>query len=217
MKISERARCDDGVSGFGTSALWFICKCRRPPGPDRPVVFQSSALFPWMSVQENLEFGLLSSGLAQNDISERARDMAGEFGLSEFLAAYPKTLSGGMARICEVLRAILPTPQCFLADEPLAELDEFSRIQAQVFLQKVWLQHPTTTIFVTHSLEEAIFLSDRILVFSPRPGRVVYEMRISLPRPRTAQMRVSPEFQLIRQELMQSLLDNGSVPAQVQL
>lgn len=156
------------------------------------MVFQDSVLLPWKSVHDNIRF---LSDLARRPPSRAAVEELGQLvGLEGFLAKYPHELSGGMRQRASIARALALDPRLLLMDEPFGALDEITRHRMNLDLLRIWSERRKTVVFVTHSLSEAAFLSDRVLVMGSRPGRVVADVTIDLPRPRTADMRYAPEM-----------------------
>jgi NitT/TauT family transport system ATP-binding protein len=165
------------------------------PGPECSVVFQDFALLPWATVQRNVEFGLLLRGVAAAERTARARRYIAKVGLAGFEAAYPAQLSGGMQQRVGLARALAVDPRVLLMDEPFASIDEQTRRVFQDDLLALWSEERKTVVFVTHSMEEAIYLSDRVVVLSPRPGQVHQILDVPLPRPREAtDVRAGVEF-----------------------
>jgi NitT/TauT family transport system ATP-binding protein len=165
------------------------------PGPERALVFQDFALMPWASALRNVEFGLRLRGVARADRQQVAREMLAKVGLAGFEHAYPQQLSGGMQQRVGLARALAVRPRILLMDEPFASIDEQTRRLFQDDVLRLWSEDRKTVVFVTHSMEEAIYLSDRVVVLSPRPGRLHQVMEIGLPRPRDAKgVRGSGEF-----------------------
>jgi len=170
---------------------------RRVTGPGREcsMVFQDFALLPWGTVQRNVEFGLLLRGVEARERAERARLAIAKVGLAGFEAAYPAQLSGGMQQRVGLARALAVNPRVLLMDEPFASIDEQTRRVFQDDLLRLWSEERKTVVLVTHSMEEAIYLSDRVVVLSPRPGRVHQVLDVPLPRPREAgDVRATAEF-----------------------
>jgi nitrate ABC transporter ATP-binding subunit len=155
------------------------------PGPDRGVVFQSYTLFPWLTVEENVRFALKKSGLSRSRQDELVRHHLRLVGLDDFAAAMPNQLSGGMRQRVAIARALVYRPQMLLMDEPFGALDAQTRMLMQELLLTIWQTDRTTVLFVTHDVDEAILLSDRIYVMTARPGRIKAEIVVDLPRPRT--------------------------------
>jgi NitT/TauT family transport system ATP-binding protein len=165
------------------------------PGRECALVFQDFALLPWATVQKNAEFGLLLHGVASEERADRARRAIAKVGLAGFEHAYPSQLSGGMQQRVGLARALAVNPRVLLMDEPFASIDEQTRRLFQDDLLRLWSEERKTVVFVTHSMEEAIYLSDRVVVLSPRPGRVHTVIDVSLPRPReSADVRATAEF-----------------------
>ncbi|MBL6616922.1 MAG: ABC transporter ATP-binding protein [Reyranella sp.] len=157
------------------------------PSPDAAIVFQDHGLFPWMTVQRNVEFNMKARG---TPAAERAK-IAGRFidmtGLTGFADRYPHELSGGMRQRVGIARALTTGPKALLMDEPFGALDAETRAKLQDELLQIWERQRTTVLFVTHSIDEALLLADRILVFTPRPGRIAADIKVDLPRPRASQ------------------------------
>jgi NitT/TauT family transport system ATP-binding protein len=170
------------------------------------IAFQSPVLFEWRKVQKNVELPLEEQGVPRDERRDRARAMLALVGLSDFANAYPWQLSGGMQQRVAIARALVSRPSILLMDEPFGALDELTRERMQNELLSIWhgAEQQTTVIFVTHSIAEAVFLSDRVVVMSPRPGRVERVVSVDLPRPRQADTRTLPEFF----ELVTEIRDN---------
>lgn len=164
------------------------------PGPDRGVIFQQYALFPWLTVRKNVEFGLKLKGLPAGERARRAQQAIELVGLADFADALPKTLSGGMKQRCAIARAYAVDPQVLLMDEPFASVDAQTRADLEDLVLALRKQYDMTVISVTHDIDEAIYLSDRVFVMSARPGRIVAEIPIALERPRSPSIVTSPEF-----------------------
>ena len=171
------------------------------PGSDRGVVFQQYSLFPWLSVRKNVEFGLKMAGIDQSKRLTTARSLLDLAGLLSFENHYPDQLSGGMKQRIGIVRALATSPQVLLMDEPFGALDTQTRVVMQEILTNIWQQFRISVLFITHDIEESIFLSDRIYVMTARPGRIKAEIKVPLPRPRTADMTDIPEFMNLVQEL----------------
>nr|WP_326838392.1 ABC transporter ATP-binding protein [Herminiimonas contaminans] len=182
------------------------------PGIERGVVFQQYSLFPWMSVRKNVEFGLKTQGMPASKRTTVARTFLGLAGLLAFENHFPDQLSGGMKQRVGIVRALVTSPQILLMDEPFGALDAQTRVVMQEILTNMWQRQRISVLFITHDIEEAIFLSDRVYVMTARPGRIKAELKIPLPRPRTAAMSASPEFLEIRQQL-QNLIREESIKA----
>jgi NitT/TauT family transport system ATP-binding protein len=172
------------------------------PGPDRGMVFQGYTLFPWLTVLKNVMFGLEVSGTCSRDTAEReARQWIDLVGLKRFIEAYPHQLSGGMKQRVAIARALANRPRILLMDEPFGALDAQTRAQMQSYLLQIWKQVDVTIVFITHDLEEAVYLADRILVLDAHPGRVRELMEVAVPRPRHPDQFVSPTFLAARRHL----------------
>ena len=155
------------------------------PGGGKGMVFQQGALFPWLTAQQNVEFAARNRGVGARERAALARELLVLVGLGGAEGKYPFELSGGMQQRVAIARALALDPQILLMDEPFGALDELTRIEMQNELLRVWMARPKTVVFVTHSIWEALILADRIIVMAPRPGRIVYDQRIDLPRPRS--------------------------------
>jgi ABC-type nitrate/sulfonate/bicarbonate transport system ATPase subunit len=165
------------------------------PGPDRGVVFQQFALFPWKSVFDNVAFGLKTRNIPREDINRIVPRFINLVGLKGFERAYPKELSGGMKQRVAIARAYANDPDVFLMDEPFGALDAQTRDFMQSFILRILEQEPRTVIFITHSIQEAVFLADKIFVLTSRPGKIKTVADITLPRPRWEQkIKISKEF-----------------------
>ena len=164
------------------------------PGSDRGVVFQQYSLFPWLTVRKNVEFGLRMSGEPLANREQKARTLLGLAGLLAFENHYPDQLSGGMKQRIGIVRALATSPQVLLMDEPFGALDTQTRVVMQEILTNMWQQFRISVLFITHDIEESVFLSDRVYVMTSRPGRIKAEIKVPLPRPRTPDMHDLPEF-----------------------
>jgi NitT/TauT family transport system ATP-binding protein len=171
------------------------------PGSDRGVVFQQYSLFPWLTVGLNVEFGLKMAGVDKDKRASTARTLLGLAGLLAFEHHYPDQLSGGMKQRIGIVRALATSPQVLLMDEPFGALDTQTRVVMQEILTNMWQKFRISVLFITHDIEEAIFLSDRIYVMTARPGRIKAEIKVPLPRPRTSAMTETPEFIRLVHEL----------------
>lgn len=156
------------------------------PGPDRIVVFQEHALYPWLTVLENVAFGLKQKGVKKNERRERAMEQIRAVHLGKFANRYPHELSGGMKQRVAIARALVMDPEILLMDEPFAALDEQTRLLLHKELEQIWLRTKKTVLFITHNIREAVMLSDRVLVMSTRPGRIMKEFHVQAARPREA-------------------------------
>jgi len=183
------------------------------PGGDRCVVFQEHALFPWMSVRQNVGYGLRVSGMSRAETRERVDELLALIGLTKFANSWPKALSGGMKQRVAIARALANRPKMLLMDEPFAALDAQTRRFLQDELLNIWQQTGTTILFVTHSIEEAVLLADRVVVMSPRPGRIAEIIDVPLPRPRDFDMEARSEFQAITRRIRELIFGNRRVRA----
>lgn len=181
------------------------------PGNDRMVVFQETALFPWQTTYENVVFGPRLRGDASGaELRKKAEGLLDKVGLREFRDKYPLQLSGGMQRRAELARALMNDPSLLIMDEPFRGLDAMSRPLMQEFFLKLFEENRRTNLFVTSEVEEAIFLADRLVVFSNRPAQVRTVIKIDLPRPRTHDMMQSREAYEYRREAMEILHEEAS-------
>jgi NitT/TauT family transport system ATP-binding protein len=172
------------------------------PGPDRGMVFQQHSLFPWKTVRDNVAFGPLMAGASRSEACSVARTFLSLVGLAAFEDAYPSTLSGGMQQRVGIARALANYPSVLLMDEPFGALDAQTRIMMQENLMQIWREFRNTVVFVTHDIDEAVFLSDRIVVMSASPGRIIADIPVQLPRPREQELLTSPEFIAIKRQCM---------------
>ncbi|HUO64399.1 MAG TPA: ABC transporter ATP-binding protein [Terriglobales bacterium] len=175
------------------------------PGPERGYVFQEDAIFPWMTVQDNLEFGLQAKGAAAPERAAVAAELIRLIGLQGYETAYPRDLSAGMSKMVEVARVLATDPSILIMDEPFGSLDAQTRAQMQEELYRLWEKRLKTVVLVTHDVEEAIHLADRVVVFTARPGRVKTEVAVKLPRPRALEVRLSPEFAALKRRIWAEL------------
>ncbi len=175
------------------------------PGPDRGMVFQDYALFPWLTVRGNIAFGPKSRGLARREVLATTDRFMEMVGLTKFADAYPHQLSGGMKQRVAIARVLANDAQVILMDEPFGALDAMTRERLQEELLELWQRTGLTVVFVTHAIEEAILLADRVVVMTPGPGRIQSDNRIALSRPRDV---ASPDFNAVRRELSQLLVSH---------
>lgn len=180
----------------------------RSPGPDRGVVFQEIGLFPWLTAKDNVEFGLKMSGVSSHDRRLKASKVLEMTGLSDAADRYPHELSGGMKQRVGIARVLANDPRVLLMDEPFGALDSQTRTLMQEELARVWLETGKTVLFITHAIDEAIFLADRVVVMTARPGRVKSVVDIDLSRPRD---ETSSEFNELRRELRGLVLTEATV------
>jgi NitT/TauT family transport system ATP-binding protein len=220
--------CIVGASGCGKSTLLNIMAGLVEPtsgsvtvdgspiqgaGADRGMVFQSYTLYPWLKVRENIEFGLALKGTSKRERRRVSDSLLAEMGLREFERAYPKELSGGMQQRAAIARALANDPKVLLMDEPFGALDALTRASAQRFLTEVWEQHRRTIAFVTHDIEEAIFLGDTVFVMSPRPGRIREVIPVELQRPRSLDDLGSPAFGELKRRILSLILESDGAAA----
>jgi NitT/TauT family transport system ATP-binding protein len=219
-----------GPSGCGkTSLLMMLAGLRassegsilchgRPmavPDPQRVgVVFQEASLFPWLSALANIEFPLRLRGTPAPERQARAAAMLRLVGLDGFGARYPHELSGGMKQRVSIARGLVQDPLVLLMDEPFAALDEQTRMTMGHELLRIWSQTGKTVVFVTHSLTEAVYLADEVLVMSARPGRLVDHIEVALPRPRTYEMMATEAFGRLRDRIWRQIRNSGAVPSE---
>ena len=175
------------------------------PGPERAVVFQNFALMPWADVLANVTFGLEIRGMAKSTCQAKAKDLIKLVGLEGFEKRLPKELSGGMQQRVGLARALAVNPQILLMDEPFGALDEQTRRLLQEQLLLLWEHQRKTVVFITHSMDEAVMLGDRVMLMTPRPGRVKEIIDVSLHRPRSREVEKSPAFLEIKEYLWENL------------
>lgn len=175
------------------------------PGSDRAMVFQDFALLPWATVLRNVAFPLELRGTRRTEREHRTRQVIDMVGLAGFEGYYPHALSGGMQQRVGLARALVVDPDTLLMDEPFGALDAQTRHQLQDELLRLWQEHPKSVVLVTHDMEEAVYLSDRVLVLSPRPGRIAREIIIPLPRPRDVNVRRMAAFAELVEDVWESL------------
>lgn len=175
------------------------------PSPRTGVIFQQYALFPWLTVRKNVEFGLKLKKVPTAERRATVDRYLELVGLTQFADSLPKTLSGGMKQRCAIARAYAVDPQILLMDEPFGALDALTRVHMQEQLLQTWLKERRTVMFVTHDVDEAVFLASRVVVMAARPGRIHKIVPVNLPYPRTEEMRLSPEFAALRAEVWESV------------
>lgn len=217
-----------GPSGCGKSTLFNIVAGLIRPDEGRVTLgdqdvtgqtghvgymLQRDLLLPWRTVLNNVVLGLDVRGTSRQTSYPQARTLLGRFGLLQHEGQYPATLSGGMRQRCAMIRTILYGSPILLLDEPLSALDAQTRLLMQEWILEVWSSLGSSVFYITHDLEEALFLSDRVYIMSARPGRILEEVRVELPRPRTSDVRISPEFVALKARIM----DVVRVQAQIAL
>lgn len=175
------------------------------PGPERGVIFQQYALFPWLTVEENVSFGLEIAGQPRAQRMATVARCLDLVGLSDFADALPKTLSGGMKQRCAIARAYAMDPSVLLMDEPFGALDALTRVTLQDQLLATWGRDQRTILFITHDVDEAVYIAHRVVVMAARPGRIHQIIPIDLPFPRTEAIRLSPAFRDLRNQVWNSV------------
>jgi NitT/TauT family transport system ATP-binding protein len=205
--------CIVGPSGCGKSTLLrLIAGLTEPTGgsvnffgwsaaPRRAMVFQDTGLFAWLNILDNVAFGLEAQGIAQNERHRRARALIARMGLDDFARHYPHELSGGMKQRVAIARALVTEPAILLMDEPFRTLDAQTRLILQDELLRLWSARPMLVLFVTHDIEEAILLGNRVLVLSRRPGHILAEINVPLEQPRHLIGRGHPEIESLRWQI----------------
>ena len=168
------------------------------PGPDRGMVFQTYTLFPWMNVEDNIKFGLKIKKLPKAEQQEIADRYLKIIGLEKFAQSYSKELSGGMKQRVAIARALANQPEVLLMDEPFGALDPHTKSMMQLLMREIWETEHPTVVFITHDIDEAAFLADKIYVMSARPGKVIKEVNVYLPHKRRLELKDTPEFIQIR-------------------
>ncbi len=209
-----------GPSGCGKSTLLrIVAGLDRPstgrvlldgrgvtrPGPDQGMVFQSYTLFPWLTVAQNIAFGLREKGVAENERRDTVAAYIDLVGLKGFENHWPKQLSGGMQQRTAIARALANDPEILLLDEPFGALDNQTRGLMQELLLGIWEREKKTVLFVTHDIEEAIFMASRVVVMSARPGRIKSDFKVELPHPRHYTLKTSPEFSELKARLTEDI------------
>ena len=173
------------------------------PAPSRGVVFQEPALFPWLTVMDNVVFGPKTRGQSAADYRARAAQIIEAVGLSGFETSYPAELSGGMRQRVGIARVLIMEPKVLLMDEPFGSLDAQTRTLMQELLLALWERHHQTVLFITHDIEEAVLLADRVCVMTARPGRIKKSIEVRMPRPRSIELTTSPEFNALRRAVLE--------------
>jgi NitT/TauT family transport system ATP-binding protein len=204
------------IAGFEAPSSGRILVGSQPisgAGPDRMVVFQSPALFGWMTVHQNVVLGPKKQGVPKQQYESDARRFIDAVGLSEFSAHYPYQLSGGMRQRVQIARALVNRPAVLLMDEPFGALDFQTRLLMQELLSKVWSEFQPTILFITHDVDEAIFLGDRVYVMSRRPGTLKEQLHVQFPKPRSMEMLTDPSFVRMKEEILYSIKEElaGSI------
>lgn len=196
------------IAGFEQLTAGELTVAGQPvskPGPDRGVVFQEAALFPWLNVWDNVVFGPRTQGMPKADYEQRARDMIEIVGLGDFKKHLPVQLSGGMRQRVGIARILTLGSRVLLMDEPFGALDAQTRLTMQELLLSVWQQLKPTIVFVTHDIDEALFLADTIYVMSARPGRIQARITVPLARPRSIEDTTTGVFNAIKRDILQQI------------
>jgi NitT/TauT family transport system ATP-binding protein len=220
-----------GTSGCGKSTLLSIVAGLEPPsegeitidgevinspGLDRGVVFQNYTLLPWLGVRQNIEFALKAAGHSSQEATDIALEHIKLVGLHGFENAFPSELSGGMKQRVAIARALSYRPKVLLMDEPFGALDALTRHHMQELLTGIWERHKLTVLFITHDVEEAVYLADRVAIMTNRPGRIKTIIPINLPRPRAYDLVMSPAFQTIQREVLDAIRSESLLAAKLQ-
>ncbi|GEO17655.1 ABC transporter ATP-binding protein [Microvirga aerophila] len=182
------------LSAPSTGAISVFGDTSSAPPHDMGIVFQGHVLLPWRTILDNVLFPADMTGRRRGDLRSRALELLESVGLKDFANAYPHELSGGMKQRAAIARALLLQPKLLLMDEPFGALDALTREQMRIDLEALWLTHRMTVVFITHSIDEAVLLADRVIVMTPRPGRVEQTLTVDLPRPRGLAARRETEF-----------------------
>jgi NitT/TauT family transport system ATP-binding protein len=189
------------------------------PSPERGVIFQQYALFPWLTVRQNVEFGLKIGKKSKKETRETAQHFIDLVGLTQFADALPKMLSGGMKQRCALARAYAVNPKLLLMDEPFGALDALTRVNLQGQLLQTWQTEKRTVLFITHDVDEAVFLANRVVVMASKPGRIKEIIDVDLPYPRHVDLRLTPRFGELRNRVWAAVysqeLDMASYGEQV--
>lgn len=202
-------RCLDGLIPVSEGAIMVDGLMVTTPWPGAAMVFQHFGLFPWKTVYGNVAYGLRLAGVSQAEVRERVPEFINLVGLSGFEGAYPYQLSGGMQQRCGLARALAIKPDVLLMDEPFGAIDAQTREILQFELLRIWGLRPTSMVFVTHSIEEAVLMGDRVVVLKGRPSKVAEIIEVKLPRPRTRETLATPRFAEVREHVWSTLMDEA--------
>jgi len=202
-------RCIDGLLPHDEGEIKVGDQLVNDPIPGVAMVFQHFGLFPWKTVFDNVAYGLRMDGASKAEIAERIPSFINLVGLSGFENAYPYQMSGGMQQRCGLARALAVQPRVLLMDEPFAAVDAQTREILQFELLRIWEEHPTTMVFVTHSIEEAVLMGDRVMVLKGRPSNIDEVVTIDLPRPRTRATLREPRFAELRERVWGRLMSEA--------
>ena len=203
--VAGLLKSTEGTVEVGGQPLWLDGRRNDRVMEELGVVFQDANLFPWLSIEDNIALPLKLRGVGKAERRRRAAELCELVGIKGFEKRWPRELSGGMRQRAAIARALSCKPQILLMDEPFGALDAMTRDQMNLELQRIWLESGCTIILVTHSIREAVFLADRVLLLSPRPGRMDTLTTIDIPRPRDLYVQSTPEFQKYELELRQRL------------
>ncbi|HEY6959466.1 MAG TPA: ABC transporter ATP-binding protein [Candidatus Limnocylindria bacterium] len=199
----------DGLIPITSGALALDGRTIAGPGHDRALVFQQPSLLPWRTVMGNVAYGLELQGVAKPEARERAHRYVELVGLHGFEESFPLELSGGMQQRVNLARALAVDPEVLLLDEPFAALDAQTRETMQHELLRVWNETRKTAVFITHDIVEAVYLADRVIVFTGRPGRVKEVVRVDLPRPRDLRIKLDPRFLAFQTRIWESIREEA--------
>jgi NitT/TauT family transport system ATP-binding protein len=202
-------RCLDGLIRVDRGDIIIDQQLVTSPIPGVAMVFQHFGLFPWKTVHDNVAYGLRMGGVAKAEIARRVPAFINMVGLSGFEQAYPYQMSGGMQQRCGLARALAVEPNVLLMDEPFASVDAQTREILQFELLRIWESRPTTMVFVTHSIEEAVLMGDRVFVLKGRPSSICETIAIDLPRPRTRETLREPRFAALREHVWETLMSEA--------
>jgi NitT/TauT family transport system ATP-binding protein len=202
-------RCIDGLIAYDEGMIEIDGERLTAPREGVAMVFQHFGLFPWKTVEANVGYGLKLAGASKDEIAQKTRHYIELVGLKGFEKAYPYQLSGGMQQRCGLARALAIEPSVLLMDEPFAAIDAQTREILQFELLRIWETRPTTMVFVTHSIEEAVLMGDRVVVLKGRPSKVHEIIDVGLPRPRTRATLAEPRFAEVREHVWSTLMDEA--------
>lgn len=202
-------RCLQGLIPVDAGEIWVNGHRVVEPAPGMAMVFQHFGLFPWKTVFANVAYGLKMAGASRAEIADNVPRFIRMVGLAGFEHAYPYQISGGMQQRCGLARALAVEPSVLMMDEPFAAVDAQTREILQFELLRIWEERPTTMVFVTHSIEEAVLMGDRVIVMKGRPSRIAEDIRIDLPHPRRRETLLEPRFAELRERVWSTLLSEA--------